>query len=392
LPAEYLGTPDLGALAVRGPYACYTRRCADGRFEWDLRSMADFEHHPGLRRLGVRVLFEVDTTQRCLRACRIESVLGSADAGDERWELASRLALCSVTTHLSLVRHFNWVHLASAAHLAIATRNHLPAAHPLTRLLWPYIYATAQSNDTVTRGQMLPGGDFETVFSYSFAGMCQLFEHTYGAHEFSINDPAHDAQARQVLGQGFETPTDDNLVALFEVMHAHARSYLALYYPHAAQGAGIEGLRSDHAVLAWLDELNRLVPNGVGMTSAQLDFNGLARLVARIMYLVSVQHEIAGGFLWNYQVWTNRHPVRVYASGQREPLDVYQRLVEANYNLNVRRRALIDDFSALALDAQGAAAMQRFCQHLETLQHTMDQSPWTAWALNPRALKVNVNA
>ena len=26
LPAEYLGSPDLGSLAVRGPYACYTKR------------------------------------------------------------------------------------------------------------------------------------------------------------------------------------------------------------------------------------------------------------------------------------------------------------------------------------------------------------------------------
>jgi hypothetical protein len=392
LPAEYLGKPDLGALAVRGPYACYTRRCADGGFEWDLQSLANFEHHPGLRRLGVRVLFEVDRTQRSLRATRIDSELGTAHFGDERWELASRLALCSVTTHLALVRHFNWLHLAGAAHSAIATRNQLPSNHPLMRLLWPYIYATAQSNHTVTRGQMLPGGDFEAIFSYSFAGMCALFDESHRAHDFGINDPAQDAQARQVLGQGFDTPTEHNLIALFDVMHAHARHYLALYYPHAAQGAGTEGLHSDRAVLAWLDELNRLVPNGVGMTSADLNLDGLARLAARIIYLVSAQHEIAGGFLWNYQVWTHRHPVRVYAGGQPEPLDVYQRLVEANFNLNVRRRALIDDFSSLALDPQGAAAMQRFCHQLEALQCTMDQSPWTAWTLYPRALKVNLNA
>ena len=29
LPAEYLGSPDLGSLAVRGPYACYTTRVDD---------------------------------------------------------------------------------------------------------------------------------------------------------------------------------------------------------------------------------------------------------------------------------------------------------------------------------------------------------------------------
>ena len=103
LPAEYLRSPDLGALAVRGPYACYTRRCTGGdagRFEWDLLDLAEHEHHAGLLRLGVRVVFEVDATQRALRAVHIDSVLGHSVPGDAGWELAKRLALCSATTHL----------------------------------------------------------------------------------------------------------------------------------------------------------------------------------------------------------------------------------------------------------------------------------------------------
>ena len=412
LPAEYLASPDLGQLAVRGPYACYTRKCADasaetsaersaetnaeasadGSFEWELRSCADFEHHEGLLRLGVRVVFAVDATQRSLRASLIESALGRSRPGDRGWELAKRLALCSATTHLSLVRHFCWVHLAASAQVAVATRNHLSADHPLIRLLWPYLYATQQSNDTVTRGQMLPGGDFETVYSYSFDGVCRLFDQTYRECPFGMNDPVADARARQVLGQGFDTPTEDNLAALFELMLAFARDYLALYYPHAAGEPATPGLHNDPALAAWLDALNRLVPNGVGVSTADLNFDGLARLVASIIYFASAQHEIAGGFLWNYQLWTHRQPVRVYASGQPEPIDVYQRLVNANYNLNVKRRALISDFSGLALDSQGAASMQRFCLRLEALQTAMESEPWAVWKLYPRALKVNINA
>ena len=392
LPAEYLSSPDLGALAVRGPYACYTRRCGDGRYEWDLQSVGDFEHHEGLVKLGARVLFEVDSTQRVLRAVAIESALGHSEPGDAGWELAKRLALCSATTHLSLVRHFNWVHLAAGAHLAIATRNRLPAAHPLMRLLWPYVYATQQSNDTVTRGQMLRGGDFETTFSFSFEGMCRLFDSSYAECDFRMNDPQADAQARQVLDQGFDTPTERNLAALFELMLEHAREYLALYYPAAVQGSGSAGLKGDAALLAWLDELNHLVPNGVGMRSEDLSFEGLVRLVASCIYMASAQHEILGSFLWNYQLWTHRQPIRVYANGQPEPLDVYQRLVNANFNLNVRRRALIGDFGYLALDPQGAACLQRFSARLEALQQTMEGEPWAVWKLYPRVLKVNINA
>ena len=157
LPAEYLGSPDLGSLAVRGPYACYTTRVDDSTWAWDLRMLNDYEHHPGLMKIGSRVLFRMDPLRRSLQADCIECALGTVTASDPRWDKACKVALCAATTHLSLVRHFNWVHLAGGAQLAIATRNRLSASHPLCRLLWPYIYATQQSNDIVTRGQMARG-------------------------------------------------------------------------------------------------------------------------------------------------------------------------------------------------------------------------------------------
>ena len=44
--------------------------------------------------------------------------------------------------------------------------------------------------------------------------MCRLFDDTYPAYRFEVNDPEADAQARHVLDQGFETPTEHNLGAL----------------------------------------------------------------------------------------------------------------------------------------------------------------------------------
>jgi arachidonate 15-lipoxygenase len=130
----------------------------------------------------------------------------------------------------------------------------------------------------------------------------------------------------------------------------------------------------------------------VGVSRSNVTFDSLARLVARFMYMVTVQHEILGGCLWNYQLWTHRQPVRVYIDGKREPLDVYQRLVNANYNLNVRRRELMYDFSYLALDAPGKAAFIRFIEDLKALQASMEEQSWAVWKLYPKALKVNINA
>jgi arachidonate 15-lipoxygenase len=240
LPAEFLGIPDLGSLAVRGPYACYTEKDDDGIYKWDLWSLGGYDHHVRLYNLGMRVLFRIDPIRGGLQAFQIDTALGSAGPEDPAWELSKKIALCAVTTHLSLVRHFNWVHLASAAHLAIATRNRLPPEHPVCRLLWPHIYGTQQSNDMVTRGQMAQGGDFESIFSFTFDGMCQLFEETYRAFRFRVNDPEEDAKARRIHDAAFETPTQENLEALFKVMHEHARYYLGLYYakyPEVTPGA-----------------------------------------------------------------------------------------------------------------------------------------------------------
>jgi hypothetical protein len=71
---------------------------------------------------------------------------------------------------------------------------------------------------------------------------------------------------------------------------------------------------------------------------------------------------------------------------------VYQRLVNANYNLNVHRRALMDDFTRVALDYRAKAAMLQFQSELAALQAAMGSHPGAVWRLYPRELKVNINA
>jgi arachidonate 15-lipoxygenase len=398
LPAEYLGSPDLGSLAVRGPFACYTTQVKDSTdWEWDLLSLKDYKHHDDLINIGSRVLFRLDKRRRALEAYSIEcpaldkkSPIG---ATDPRWDQACKIALCAASTHLSLVRHFNWVHLAGGAQLAIATRNCLSADHPLCRLLWPYIYGTQQSNDMVTRGQMVPGGDFETTFSLKFEEMCRLFDDTYLQYDPIVNDPKKDGIRRGVRDAPFDTPTQKNLEALFGIMLDFTRNYLQIYYSPNANGDG--SVRSDQQVTAWLDELNKRVRKGVDVTSKNVTRAKLAKLLANQLYLVTVQHEILGSFMWNYQLWTHRQPARIYINSKdlpREPLDVYQRLVNANYILNVRRRALMYDFSYLAGSDRAKAAMSRFQSDLAALQGKMDSQPRAVWLVYPSALNVNINA
>lgn len=387
LPEEYRGPIDLGHLAVAGPYACYLERAPEGGYQWDLGKLARYEHHAGLYSLGVRVQFRVDGSGRRLEAVQIDCEPGISRPGDRYWDLAQRLALCAATTHVSLVRHFNWVHLAAGGPLAIATRNCLPAVHPLRRLLWPHIFGTQYSNQIVTKGQMAKGGDFETIFSLTHAGMCKLFEDSYEEYDISVLDPAADAERRGIIDAGFETPALANRAAHYEVMHAHALRYLRLYYATDVQ------LRNDAAFGAWVATLDRLVPNGTRrLLGEAITIEGSARLIAAFIYLATVEHELLGTGLWNYQMWTQVQPVRVYKNGQREPLDVYQRLVNANFNLNVGRAQLMQDFSYLAVDAKGAEAFRRFRDELQALQAKLELEAAAHWKVCPQILEANINA
>jgi hypothetical protein len=385
-PAELERGVDLAGLAMASPYACYLTRNADDAFEWDLTGLHGFALHPGLRSPSARVEFTLDAGAPQLRATRIDSELGMAAPGDHDWDDAVRLALCSVTTHLSLVRHFCWIHLVCGGPLAIATRNNLPAPHPLRRLLQPHIYATQLGNEMVTIDQMTAGGDFETVFSFTHAGMCELFEATRGDFDLQAIDPDLDAARRGVADLPIGAPALENRRALMAVVRDHVARYLAIYFDSDAAVA------ADPGFARWLASLEVMVHRGVGeLAGSPVTLDGATRVLSTMIYLATVEHEIVGSGLWDYQLWSDVQPVRVARSGDRLPVDVYQRLVNANFNLNVHRTPLMSDFSALALDSRGADAFRCFRTDLAELQRSMDTEAPMPWRIEPQRLKANIN-
>jgi hypothetical protein len=395
LPQELNGTPDIGALAVQGPLAGYIQKVPnEDIFEWDLRHLDEYQPRPGLYRLGIRVQFQPSPTGKRLIPMRIESALGLSYPTDVNWALAGRLALCALSTHTSLIRHWNWVHLIGGEALSIVTRNTLPEHHPFCRLLWPHIFGTQASNRLCTESQLVRGGDFESVFSYSHEEMYRLFTDTVSGFDVQVWDPRSYAAKRGVLNAEFDQPTEGNLAALFDVMHRHTVRYLAIYYETDAE------IRADRAICQWVEELHKAVPNGLPVTSGTLTQAALARLTASCLYLATVQHELVGAFLWNYQLWTHSMPARVARDGSREPLDVYQRLLNTNFMLNTPRAPLIADLTPLALPesahperaARAVTAFTAFRQELESLQQTMEQELWMPWKLYPKSLEVNINA
>ena len=395
LPTELQGVPDLGMLAMRGPYAGYLRKVPNrsDSFEWNLEELGSYSHHFDLYAPWAHVLFKADPLHRTLTAVHIRCEIGSIRPSHADWPLAQRIAICAATTHTALVRHWTWTHLIGGEYFSAATRNHLPSDHPLCHLLWPHMVGTHASNRLATLGQLVPEGDFEAIYSLTYSGLCQLVGKAGQGFNLRSCDPEEDARDRGLLNSGLPMQTFSNCRRIFRVMLAHAERYLRLYYTDAQ-------LRADQPIGKWLAELNRLLPNGLGLASASLTCAELARVVARLIYLVSVHHEQVGTQLWNYQLWPHTHPVRVYRDGRRVPEDVYQRLVNSNYILNVVRAPLLQDYTQLALNEpacpgrqrRAQAAFARFRLDLTRLQRKMDRTPWAPWALYPADLEANINA
>lgn len=395
LPQELKGSPDLGTLAVQGPFAGYIRKVMNqDSFEWDLRHLTEYHPKAGLYRLGIRVQFQLDPMGKRLIPSKIESALGLSYPNDANWALAGRLALCALSTHTSLIRHWNWVHLIGGETLSIVTRNVLPDDHPLCRLLWPHIFGAQASNRLGMESQVVPGGDFESVFSYAHEEMYRLMDDSVGGFDAKAWDPQGYAAKRGLLHAGFDQPTEGNLAALFDVMLRHTARYLALYYETDAD------VRADRAICEWVDALDKALPNGLPVTSASLTLVSLARLAACCLYLGTVQHELVGSLLWNYQVWTDVMPVQVARDGNRERVDVYQRLLNMNFMLSTPRAPLMGDLTTVVLfepanqerSARAVAAFVAFRQELEGLQRAMEGELWTPWKLYPKSLEVNMNA
>jgi arachidonate 15-lipoxygenase len=287
-----------------------------------------------------------------------------------------------------MIRHFNWLHLTSGAPLEAITRNRLRGTHCVRRLLWPHVFGTHASNDLVTEVQMGRGGDFESIFSLTHRGMCELFEATTCDFDLALINPATDIVRRGVTDPELDAPAQENRLALYEVILSHTTRYLGLYY------GSDDDVANDQALGAWVTDVDSSLPNGVrGICGDVIDLSGVAALTATIIYLATVEHEITGSGLWDYQLWPDLSPVRMYADGRRLPADVYQHSVNANFNLNVPRTKLLDDaLPRLAADERGEAAMRHFQQDLLGLQFELDRTPAAPWRMEPRNLKANINA
>ena len=159
-----------------------------------------------------------------------------------------------------------------------------------------------------------PQGFAATIFSHEADELLRMVHDHLARFDFWDFEPDTQFERRGTTDTPFPYPYRDNVMRLWAPTCAYVEAYLRLYY--AVRRRGCRGRRGS---ASWADELDRLLPNGIGIPVGGITFEWLTRLCATLIHVSIVEHDILNNVIWNYSTFGWLIPTVVPLSG--EPMD-----------------------------------------------------------------------
>ena len=366
----------LGALAVGGPFAKLLQ-CVDaekGVYTIDLSHMHDYPVRDGLMRLGCRMNFRVADGR--LSVTDIDYAGETVRPGEARWDLVEQVALASLVTHLTVWRQGMEYHASGLASFPAVTHG-LPPDHPIRRLMAPHVVDTT-SVSYYTHLTLRRTGFDVTGFAFPLDTLFRYYDD--GARNFDLSrlDIRLD-KARRGIPDGLDYPYHALALRYYELFGRFVRAYVDHYYPTEDE------LAADAAAHIWFEALDRTIRNGVRGYVPTLDKAGLVKLCTVTIYSLVVGHD--ENSLWDYAVFM---PTLVHADGL--PMTVGEIQCVSNFQLVICSAVsdLMNDFSYLAVDTEGARIMQQLQADLADLQRQLEAAGDRYSHVYPATLKSSV--
>jgi hypothetical protein len=366
----------LGALALGGPFAKLLN-CIDaekGLYAIDLSHMHAYPVRDGLMRLGCRINYEFRNGEMT-----VTDILYAGETvrpGEPRWNLMEQVAMASLTTHLTVWRQGMEYHASGLACFPAATFS-LPPEHPIRRLMTPHMIDTL-SVSYYTHLTLRRNGFDVTGFTFPIDILFQYYND--GVKDFDLLrlDIRVDRKRREIPDD-LDYPYHRQALQYYELFESYVRAYINHYYPTE------EALADDGDAHIWFETLDRTIMNGVRKYVPKLDRAGLIDLCTVIIYSVVIAHD--ENSLWDYAVFM---PTLVHEDGL--PMTLGEIQCVSNFQLVICSATsnLTDDFSYLAVDAQGANLMRQFRRDLAALQQEMEAGSDAYWRVYPNTLKSSV--
>lgn len=392
----------LAALAVAGPFADYVHRIrpeemarineaerdhvgADA-YVIDLEPLARHPVKPGLRPIGCTIVFVHDEEHDALAT---RSILYQGELhlpGSELWHRVEKIALCSLNTHLSIIKHNIYIHLAFITVHAAAAINTLPSGHPVRRLLHHCFHTALIGNYEIGQFQIRGPDSFCTrLFSFDYTTMIAVINEYLEHFDARSMDPAEDARLRGVADARFAYPFHDNVWLLWEVVRDYVDEYVNHYFEDDA------AVTADANLGRWYQMLNERLPGGIEGYVPILGREAVKKLCASLIYTSTVTHDNVNNIVWNYTTLTPYIPTMVPDNDEMPPVDVAFEFLTTIIGTFKPYNMLLDGISSVALDAQGKRIMDAFVDTLRRRQSEMDEEPVTLHTIYPKNLNYSVS-
>ena len=379
----------LAELAVDGPFGSYLRAVANeqgeptGDFVVDVDWLLEYRPRAGLLAPGGVAHLVVEGER--LRTVGLTRGGAVIPLGAWRGRQVERDALLAgLNEDLTTIRHNLFVHLATLTPFAVASTNRLATDHPIRRLLHHCFHTVLIGNHELGTMQLGgPRGFASTIFSHDHVEVARLATARLAEYDFWDLEPDTQFRRRGTTTTPFEYPYRDNVLELWDVTLRYVRRYLALYFDDASWLA-------DQQVQAWLDELDRLLPNGLGERGSQLEW--LSRVCATLIHLSTVEHDVLNNVTWDYSTLGWLIPTVAPLNGDRmdarRAFDLIATLVVTWKPYNM---LLTADVPSLALDADGRSAMSDWIADLSAVQRRMNERGRRASLSYPANLNVSIS-
>lgn len=380
----------LAKLAVDGPFASYLRVATSeeaamgAQYVIDLDWMIRYRTFPGLLAPGGKAFLSCDgESLRSTALSRAGDLVPLASWRDRQIERDALLA--AMNEDLTTVRHNVFVHLATLTPFALATSNRLRGDHPLRRLLHHCFHTVLIGNRELGALQLGgPLGFSATIFSHDHVEVARLIADRLAGYDFWDFEPGTQFARRGTTTTPFAYPYRDNIMELWSPTLAYVRRYLALYFDDA-------DLCADPQVRAWLDDLERLLPNGLGVGKA-VTVDWMARVCATLIHLSTVEHDVLNNVSWNYSTLGWLIPTVAPLTGermdQRRAFDLISTLIVTWKPYNM---LLTAEVPKLALDPAARAVMQDWINELTRIQAAMHAKGHELSLSYPANLNVSIS-
>lgn len=399
VPPELRRTRDLLAeLATAGPFGDYVAAASPEAAELfgaaglanevsyviDLEELARHPVKPGLKPIGCTIGFKVADGQLATAAIHQQSrVVTPGSAG---WDGAERIAACSLTTHLSVIKHNIFIHLGVVTPFAAVTINRLAPDHPIRRLLHHCFQTALIGNYEVTQLQIRGRTAFcTTVFSYDYDTLMDVLNRHLATFDLGDLDPEESERRRGVARGGFEYAYRVDVLPLWELIRNYVQRYVVLYYPDDGAVAG------DAPLAGWFGELGHLLPGGLDRYAPTLTRDSLVRICATFIHTSTVTHDNVNNIVWNYTTLPQYLPTVVPDNGGLPPADIAFDFILTVIGTWKPFNMLLDGISQLALDEAARTVMDEFIDGMRSYQAELEQRPFTHHTIYPANLNYSVS-